>query len=79
MATHLKAVASSMGLPTRVSTDDIRQLIEGKLSEEGHEPHNVQVVIQEPTQEESEGDGTQVCVCMCLVDDGRAMAGQSWM
>ena len=37
MATHIKAIAGSMKLPTKTSTDEVRQLIEGKLYEEGHD------------------------------------------
>jgi hypothetical protein len=42
VAEYVKAIATSLGLSTRASTD------EGKLSESEHEPRNVQVVIQEP-------------------------------
>ena len=48
VAEYVKAIATSLGLSTRASTDEVRQMVEGKLSESGHEPRNVQVVIQEP-------------------------------
>ena len=56
-----------MGLPTKASTDEIWQLIEGKLSEDGREPWNVQVIVQEPTQV---GEGDRAQACLCLVDEG---------
>ena len=35
-----------MKVPTSTSTEDLRQLINGKLADEGREPINVQVVLQ---------------------------------
>lgn len=43
---QLRKIAEGLELPTAGSTDEIRQLIEGKL-EEGHDVHNVQVVVKE--------------------------------
>ena len=51
LAVHVKAVAEGMGLPTKAATDELRQLIDGHLSEQGREPPNVQVVIQEEGKE----------------------------
>ena len=45
-AVHLQHIAESLGLPTQGTVAVTRQLIEGKLMEMGHEPRNVQVVIQ---------------------------------
>ena len=45
-AVHLQRIAESLGLPTQGTVAVTRQLIEGKLMEMGHEPRNVQVVIQ---------------------------------
>ena len=45
---QLKKIAEGLKLPTVGSADEIRQLIEGKL-EEGHDVHNVQVVVDEAT------------------------------
>ena len=45
-ATQLQGIAESLKLPTACSTPTIRQLIEGKLIEMGHEPTNVQVILQ---------------------------------
>ena len=43
---HLKQNAESLDLPTTGSTDEVRQLIEGKL-QESHDVHNFQVVMDE--------------------------------
>ena len=48
---HLKQVARKLELPTTGSTDQVRQLIEGKL-QESREISNVQVVVQESTYQE---------------------------
>ena len=34
-----------MGVPTEAATDEIRQMIEGKLAESEREPRNIQVVV----------------------------------
>ena len=47
-AVHLQRLARRLGLPTSASTEETRQIIDGKLSEMGREPRNVQVVIAEP-------------------------------
>lgn len=67
MASYVKAIADSMRLPTKASTDEVLQLIEGKLSEEGREPRDVKVIVQRPTDEGAE-DGEHVC--LFVVDDG---------
>ena len=36
-----------MGLPESASAEEPRQLIEGKLQDDNHEPQNVQVIISE--------------------------------
>ena len=43
VAVQLQALAEILGLPGGASTEETRQLIEGKLMEMGHEPRNVQV------------------------------------
>ena len=53
---QLKKIAEGLRLPTAGSTDEIRQLIEGKLEEE----HNVQAAVDE---------ATTVNVTLSLVDD----------
>ena len=50
VAEYVKAIAKSLDLSTRASTDEVRQMVEGKLSDSGHEPRNIQVVIQEPEE-----------------------------
>ena len=44
---HLRMIAQAMKLPTGVSTDEVRQLVEGELTGVGKEPQNVQVAIKE--------------------------------
>ena len=58
---QLKNIAETLGLPTTGSTDEVRQLIEGKLQDE-HDVtvHNVQVVVSEDTV---------VSVALSLVDE----------
>ena len=34
-----------MDVPTTAAGDEVRQMIEGKLAEEGREPRNVQVIL----------------------------------
>ena len=38
-------IAKKLGLPTKASVAEMRQIIEGKLVEMGKEPHNVQVEL----------------------------------
>ncbi len=42
---HLKRLANTMGVPTTATGDEVRQMIEGKLPEQGREPCNIQVVL----------------------------------
>ena len=50
---HLRRLAKELGVPTAASTDELRQMIDGKLAEEGKETRNVQVVLEgaDPTAE----------------------------
>ena len=41
----MKRIATSMSLPTAGSADDVRQMIEGQLTEMGKEPQRVQVLV----------------------------------
>lgn len=45
---HLQRLARRLELPTSASADETRLIIDGKLSEMGREPRNVQVMIAEP-------------------------------
>ena len=45
-ASQLKRVGAALELPTAASTDEVRQIIEGKLSRDSHEPSSVQVVFE---------------------------------
>ncbi len=49
---YLQLVAQSLGLPTGMSAEELRQQVEGKLLTMEHEPHNVQVVVQERSRVE---------------------------
>ena len=42
---HLKRLTSSIGVPTDVAGEEVRQMIDGKLIEMGREPRNVQVIL----------------------------------
>ena len=46
LAAHVRQLARTLELPTTVSANEIRQMIDGKLTEMGREPPNVQVVVQ---------------------------------
>ena len=48
---QLQALAKMLGLPGGASTEETCQLIEGKLMELGHEPRNVQVIVQEEDEQ----------------------------
>ena len=42
----LKQLAAALDVPTTATTEDLRRLINGKLTDLGREPMNVQVVLQ---------------------------------
>ena len=49
---YLRRVADELGLPSNATATDLRQIVEGKLREMGHEPGNLQVAVEEsPTVE----------------------------
>ena len=48
-AGHLKRIAKALGLPTMAAGDEIRQMIDGKLSGDGQEPWNMQVIFDGST------------------------------
>ena len=51
-AVYLRRVADELGLPSNATATDLRQIVEGKLREMGHEPGNLQVAVEEsPTVE----------------------------
>ena len=50
----LRSVATSLGLPTTASAEDLRQMIDGQLVERGRQPRDVQVVV-EATEAETPG------------------------
>ena len=58
-SSRLKRIGESIGVSTEASVSEIRQMIEGKLQDMGHEPCNVQVIVQ--------GEGEHAV--LYLVDD----------
>ncbi len=49
---YLQLVAQSLGLPTGMSAEELRQQVEGRLLTMEHEPRNVQVIVQERSRVE---------------------------
>eukprot|EP00731_Ephydatia_muelleri_P035288 Em0112g3a len=45
--THIRQLAVALEIPTRASAADILRMIEGKITEDGRDPFNVQVVVKE--------------------------------
>ena len=45
MKTYLSRINEKLELPAKASTEEMRQIIEGKLWEMGKKPHNVQVEV----------------------------------
>ena len=60
-ANHVKRMARALGVPTTAAGEDIRQMVEGKITETGHEPRNVQVKLAGPTPD---------CAFSLLDDEG---------
>ena len=44
-AAHLKRLATALGISTMAAGDKVRQMVEGRLVEQGREPRNMQVVL----------------------------------
>ena len=42
---QLRAVAEELGLPMSATGEDLAQMVSGKLTEEGRDPKNTQVVV----------------------------------
>ena len=64
MTAHVKVLAEELGLPTPAATDELHQLIEGKLMDKGRDPRNVQVIVQQQTEISPKRE-----VCLFLVND----------
>ena len=59
-----------MGLPTSAPTDEIRVLIEGRLTEDGREARDVQLIVQEqPVGMGEDGAWSKGTVRLFLVDE----------
>ena len=52
-AGQLHQLGKALGLTSSGSIDDQRLIVEGKISEMGHEPYNVQVVFEEYSSDAS--------------------------
>ena len=50
----LRSVAATLGLPTRASAEELRQMIDGRLEELGREPRDVLVVVERGNVETDE-------------------------
>lgn len=61
---YLQAIATMMELPTKRSIADTKQMIEGKLSNDGRESMNVQVLLIQEDQ-----DGTELVSLMDVSGD----------
>ena len=44
---QLRAVAEELGLPASTTGEDLAQMVSGKLTEEGRDPKNAQVVVSD--------------------------------
>ena len=64
---HLRQLAAHLELPVNASMEETHQMIDGKLTEMGKEPQNVQVIVQETLYTE---------VILHLVDN-EGLIGQS--
>ena len=42
---HLKRIAAALDLPTTAASEEVRQMVEGKLADLGQQPLNVQVIL----------------------------------
>ena len=49
-AGQLRRLGKALGLTSSGSIDDQRLMVEGKISEMGHEPYNVQIVFERVLQ-----------------------------
>ena len=79
---HLRRLASEVGVPTAASADELRQMIDGKLAEDGKDTPNVQVVLPsaEPNSEfylqDEEGTFLTVPVELETSDEVELVSGQ---
>ena len=51
----LRSLAAELGLPTTSSNEDLRQMVDGKLTDMGRQPRDVLVVVESADTAEDEG------------------------
>ena len=61
---QLRAVAEKLGLPTSATGEDLAQIVSGKLTEEGRDPKNVQIVLSDDQLQLEDVDGVFLTVTL---------------
>ena len=61
---QLWAVAEKLGLPTSATGEDLAQIVSGKLTEEGRDPKNVQIVLSDDQLQLEDMDGVFLTVTL---------------
>lgn len=69
MMTHLRRLASSIGVPADAAGEEVRQMIDEKLIEMGQEPCNVQVILGETSRDEFRLQDMSGIILMVEVED----------
>ena len=72
----INRVARALGLPTAAGLEDLRQMVDGKLSEIGKDPMDVQVVQREAemeTETETETDVGRIARTVIEVHDAAGL------
>ena len=76
-AARLRQLARGMDLPTTATIEDLRQIIDGKVTEMGHEPRNVQVQLHPDRLELLDLEGPFLNVTTLGGDPGRGYEGEA--
>ena len=76
-AARLRQLARGMDLPTTATIEDLRQIIDGKVAEMGHEPRNVQVQLHPDRLELLDLEGSFLNVTTLGGDPGRGYEGEA--
>ena len=79
---YLRSIAKALGLPTAGTAEETRVIIDGRLTEMGRDPRNVQVVVKSGPHGETlslrDVDGTFVDTTVALEDpDGGGVGGHA--
>ena len=69
MMTHLRRLASSIGVPADAAGEEVRQMTNEKLIEMGQEPCNVQVILGETSRDEFRLQDMSGIILMVEVED----------